>query len=346
MTCRTPQNCHAAKRAWRMAGLVKSAVDRNHTTSSKVLRVPSMETVKRVHRLISLGNSRQYNGAARILKQRMLVALNDLQREVDEAIYVASASMEARGGVSIADITADLLAIETEFPACDFDFNKQLIKVTTESVELEGTQFGAFQIELQLRYLGQHCPYRVIAVDPNPASNCDSTTHPHVQSETLCEGEGQGPIKLALEEGRLLDFFTIVNQVLHTYNAHSAYTTLGDWSGAECRDCGSTVDEDEISTCTRCDGKICGECVCSCERCDEVYCDDCTTKCEGCHETFCGSCIGSCDRCNEPYCEDCLTEDKCDDCTNEEDKATSEEPVESAEPAVHTICVGEAAVSA
>ncbi|TWU19200.1 hypothetical protein [Allorhodopirellula heiligendammensis] len=343
----TPQSRRTVKRAWRMAGLVKTAVDRHCSQQEKTLRVPSADKVKRWQRLISVARSRQYHGAERSLGKRMLDALNDLQREVDDAIYVAAASMAPRRSISLAGVTADLLAIEAEFPACDFDFTKKTIAVTTEPIEIEYTHLGAFRIELELKYLGQSCPYRVVAVDPNPTTSCDSTTHPHVQSETLCEGEGHGPIKLALTEGRLHDFFTVVNQILHTYNPHSAYTTLGDWSGTECRDCGSTVDEDDLCSCDQCDAQICSGCTCSCDGCSETHCDDCMTKCEGCQDSFCGSCISSCDRCNKPFCQDCLTEEKCDDCVNEEEgESTSDPSEESSEPAVHALCVGETAIPA
>jgi hypothetical protein len=343
----TPQSRRSVKLAWRMAVLVKTAVDRHCTQEQKMLQIPSINKVLRWQRLVSVARSRRYHGAERSLGKRVLDALYDLHHEVDEAIDAASTSARPQPGMSIADIMQDMLAIQTDFPDCGFDSTKQIIKVTTEPIEIEETQLGAFRIELKLRYLEQSCPYRVIAVDPHPASSCDSTTHPHVQSETLCEGDGHGPIKLALAEGRLHDFFTIVNQILHTYNAQSAYTTLGDWSGSECRDCGSTVDEDEIRSCDQCDGQICYECTCSCDGCSDTYCDDCLKTCEGCRDQFCGSCIASCDRCNQPFCQDCLTEDKCDDCINKEnDDSTSEDDDEASEPAVHTACVGEAVVPA
>lgn len=347
MSCRSPQSRRTVKRAWRMAGLVKAAVDRHCTPPPKTLQIPSVDKVTRWQRLISVARAHRYHGAEQSLGRRMRDALLDLHREVDEAIDWTAESAKPRPGMSIADILMDILAIDVEFPACEFNFAKQTITVTTEPIEIEGIHLGAFRVELDVRYLGQACPYRVIAVDPNPASNCDSTTHPHVQSETLCEGEGHGPIKLALEEGRLHDFFTIVNQILHTYNAHSAYTTLSDWSGTECRDCGSMVDEDEIRLCDQCDGQICCDCTCSCDGCSETYCDDCLKTCEGCSDSFCGSCIASCDRCKKPFCQDCLTEKKCDDCVNEEDQMSTSEPnAESPEPAVHTLRVGEAVVSA
>ena len=36
--------------------------------------------------------------------------------------------------------------------------------------------------------------YRVIALDPHPATKSESITHPHVQDERLCEGEGHAAI--------------------------------------------------------------------------------------------------------------------------------------------------------
>ncbi len=330
-----------------MAVLVKTAVDRHRNQEQRRLQIPSVDKVARWQRLISVARSRRYYGAEQSLGKRIRDALLDLHHEVDEALDVAAMSAIPHPGVSIADIMQDMLAIQTDFPEYGFDSTKQTIKITTETIEIDEVCLGAFRIELDLRHLGQSCPYRVIAVDPNPSSSCDSTTHPHVQSETLCEGEGHGPIKLALAEGRLHDFFTIVNQILHTYNAHSAYTTLGDWSGTECRDCGNTVDEDEIRSCDQCDGQICGECMCSCDGCSDTYCDDCVTTCQGCSDQFCGSCLASCDRCNQPFCQDCLTEDKCDDCVNKEDEeSTSEHDDEASELAVHTARVGEAVVPA
>ncbi len=43
----------------------------------------------------------------------------------------------------------------------------------------------------------------------------------------------------ALTEGRLLDFFMIVRQVLQTYSPDSPYVSLDDWYGRQCSDCDS-----------------------------------------------------------------------------------------------------------
>ena len=334
-----------------MANLVQKAVGRNRAQRSPPLRVPSTDNVERWQRMISSARTRGFRDATRVLQNRMVDALIVLQREVDEAIYVASKSDEEPTEMTTSDTMADLIAIQEDFPACEFDFTKQTVTVTTEPIEMDYIHLGSFEIELELKFIGQSNPYRVIATDPNPAATCDSTTHPHVQSESLCEGEGQEPIKRALADGRLHDFFTIVNQILQTYNPFSAYTTLSDWSGVECRDCGSSVSDDEVSSCSRCDGQLCGECTCSCESCCEPYCDECMTTCESCDSSFCGGCIESCDRCDKPFCKDCLTEDKCDDCIDEEneEKETDEADAaenESAGVAVQPLCLAEAGLPA
>src|SRR5690606_20967014 len=102
------------------------------------------------------------------------------------------------------------------------------LSVTTEPITLEGVYLGPFRIELDVDDLaaGECADYRVIALEPNPAaSNCD-VTHPHIQDEQLCEGEGRPLIRRALGEGRILDFFEFVASVLRAYNPESPYVSL------------------------------------------------------------------------------------------------------------------------
>jgi hypothetical protein len=123
----------------------------------------------------------------------------------------------------------------------------------------------------------------------NPAATNDSVTHPHVDGEALCEGEGRQPIRRALEQGRLLDFFVIIANLLRTYNSDSPYVSLSDWHGVECFDCGTTVCDDERWTCEKCDTTVCGECYSNCPECDGIFCDACVTRCEGCDENHCSA---------------------------------------------------------
>lgn len=134
------------------------------------------------------------------------------------------------------------------------------VSAVTEEIVLEGVDLGRFEIALKWDKLGCSQPYAVIALDPNPAASSSDTTHPHVQDGSLCEGDGRMPIRQALRQGRLLDFFIMVRQVLETYNAASAYVSLDQWHGIDCHDCGRLVAGDDRYTCERCEVDVCGDC--------------------------------------------------------------------------------------
>ncbi|MCA9018489.1 MAG: hypothetical protein KDA77_24450, partial [Planctomycetaceae bacterium] len=158
------------------------------------------------------------------------------------------------------------------------------ISVTTESIVLEEIYLGPFQIHLNWGdpASGRSSSYRVIAQDAQSAATDDSVTHPHVQDESLCEGEGRKPICKALEQGRILDFFLIVANLLRTYNSGSPYVSLAEWNGSSCEDCGTTVNSDDIYSCEKCNTQICNDCYVSCSCCDGIFCGECTSCCEGC----------------------------------------------------------------
>lgn len=126
------------------------------------------------------------------------------------------------------------MALRQEFDELHFDSKDRKLSVETESIRLDGLDLGRFKIELDVESLSSknNAYYEVIALDPNPAESNDNTVHPHVDANRLCEGEAQPTIRLALRQGRLLDFFQIVRQVLSSYNPSSAYTKIADWSGA------------------------------------------------------------------------------------------------------------------
>ena len=133
-------------------------------------------------------------------------------------------------------------------------------------------------------------PYDVIAQDSSYAT-VDGTTHPHVSSNSLCEGTAQRPIRQALNDARLFDFFMIVHQTLQTYNSGSAYVSLSDWHGVECRECGDSIRDEDAYSCDRCERTMCCDCRQTCEYCCDCFCDDCVERCSGCDDTTCGSCL-------------------------------------------------------
>ena len=96
-----------------------------------------------------------------------------------------------------------------------------------------------------------------------------------IAANRLCEGEGRPLIRQALRQGRLADFFLIVRQILATYNSGSAYVQLDQWSGRDCPDCGTSLNEDESICCTDCETDVCGECAGDCSACGSSVCGEC-----------------------------------------------------------------------
>lgn len=254
------------------------------------------------------------------------------------------------------DIYSDLAALYDEFEEVEIDLKQRRLSVTTEPIVLEGVHLGPFQIVFRWDRIGGPTPYHVIAVDPCPASDGSSTVHPHVSYEALCEGEGQGPIQKALKHGRLLDFFTLVRQILTTYNPRSAYVTLDRWNGVECRDCGMVASPDESTSCDRCHIDICLDCSSRCGECEELCCGGCRRSCFACGQDFCTECLSPCSECGEEFCSECLDNERCGSCRREESNLDLDEQIpevapaatESASPcpAFLALCVGETPVLA
>ena len=304
-------------------------------------------TDRKLHRsrvlAYELGNQR--------LQRERLEQLRIFHQQIASLLEQSQPSLPIDRQARLHELIADLNGLETEFGDVEINLKAKTLAVTTDPIELDGVDLGRFRIHLQLRYLGQSHPYRVIALDPTSAGSCDETTHPHVQSESLCEGDGYRAIKQALAEGRLYDFFLIVSQILQTYNPDSAYVRLEDWFGRECRDCGASIDPDDICRCCRCDAEHCDRCGVYCLSCSSNVCDDCSARCKSCDERHCDACLSTCRTCGESFCPDCLTEEYCDDCTPENKAAEApaaetETPTASNPASVQPHGVGEAAVSA
>ncbi len=90
---------------------------------------------------------------------------------------------------SLAEIYGEISALYGEFEEVEIDIKGHTLAVTTEPVVLDWLRLGAFKIRLDWNELGKTSPYRVVALDPNPAAGNDGVTHPHVQNGRLCEGE-------------------------------------------------------------------------------------------------------------------------------------------------------------
>jgi hypothetical protein len=230
---------------------------------------------------------------------------------------------------SLRDIVAEVGSLYDEFPDTIYDPKAGTLTATTDPITLEDIRLGSFKVVLELARAGQHARrecYRIIALDPNPAASNDHVTHPHVSDEHLCEGDAAVPIRAALAEGRLADFFTLVRCVLTTYNPASPYVSLDNWFGQPCHDCGDTVDEDDRFWCSGCDHDLCEGCISSCRSCDDSRCRNCLTDCPECEEPVCSECLKHCKECGSSCCRSCLADGLCPSCHETPEGETDHEP--------------------
>ncbi len=212
--------------------------------------------------------------------------------------------------------------------AIAFDSKEKCISVEIEPIELEGVLLGPFQIRLDLAklpFLERKAVYKVIAREPNrPACN-ETVTHPHVRGDLLCEGDAASSINNALLDGRLCDFFLLVQSVLRTYNSDSPYVKLEYWEGVPCYDCGCVVDGDYRFQCQGCENDFCNDCVSACSQCGFTACHSCMGACDICEQALCDGCRKTCRKCRESFCGSCVQDGVCDRC---KEKADEEAQVE------------------
>jgi hypothetical protein len=192
------------------------------------------------------------------------------------------------------ELIAEFRQLDDEFEDVQVNLKTKSITAVTDAIELEGVHLGPFAIELDWKKLldepGSHS-FRIEALDPHPAYDNDTVTHPHVKRQELCAGEAAAALTAALEQGRLADAFCLVRAVLMRYNEKSPHVRLDEWDGPGCHECGDSVpSEDRVR----------------CDACGFEYCSDCVTNCIGCEVTRCYSCLDRCAACREWCCSDCL----------------------------------------
>ncbi len=249
------------------------------------------------------------------------------------------------------DIAADLAALVEEFEEVELNLQEKKLSVLTSPIELQETYLGPFRILLHWEEIGQGPCYDVIAEDPQPADANDDVIHPHVSGQTLCEGEGSTAIRKAIAQGRLLDFFTLVKQILETYNPESAYVALSRWNGGEdCYECGYSMSQDESWSCERCSTTLCDDCRKSCEDCEASVCSGCSWSCHDCDETFCRRCLEFRPGTKILVCKQCLEKGNKSDDDETPPSPEAEQPHEgcpgSSPPASDPLCLEEALVPA
>jgi len=287
-------------------------------------------------RRIRLAHHRGWRGAAAAVTEELSIPIAQCTESLKEIFQRLTSERSSRAITTVRDIYADLVALAGEFDDVSIGLTETLVAVTMAPVVLEGVQLGRFQVRLYWGRIGTANPYYVVALAPNPARSSEETTHPHVINDRLCERDGKVPIARALREGRLVDFFHVVNSLLHTYNPASAYVALSDWEGNACVDCGETIAADDECRCDACDVVVCDRCVLTCERCEAWCCSECSRRCGSCGVDLCRRCAAECEDCHRAFCETCLSQSVlCSDCQEKQnDESVPASP--SASPEIAT----------
>jgi len=240
-------------------------------------------------------------------------------------------------GLNNTELHTELQEVSNEFN--DVGWNKRWLWATTEHIVLEDIYLGRFQIRLRLDRIGSPATggddFEVVALDPNPAGSDSEVTHPHVSGGRLCPGDATAPLRLAVQQGRLADFFQLVRSVLRTYNPASPFVRLNEWDGVRCSDCGASVSSEETVYCEACEEDFCDECTSYCRSCEATRCGACLRECRGCGDGCCSCCLSACAACGatelcasclkacadcgrKELCVDCLEHDLCASCRDEQ----------------------------
>ena len=286
----------------------------------------SWNSVQQLRRQIEMARERGWHRAAASLAEDLGRRLDDCRRELESALHALRACPAERPVSPASDVYRDILALYDEFEEVEIDLKGHELSVTTDCIVLEDVTLGPFQIRLDWERMGcSSQPYRVVATEPNPPAARDNVTHPHVQDEQLCEGDGRPAIRAALAECRLYDFMLLVSQVLHTYARGSGYVELADWDGTPCEGCGNSLGEDDRYYCNRCEATICGSCSASCQACGDAFCSGCLGNCAACGGEFCSSCMTTCRGCRKQVCDDCCEAGVCQRCREKQQQKERED---------------------
>jgi hypothetical protein len=257
------------------------------------------DSLKRGHLFVARGLA----VGARIINR----AKTEIANANSFATYAASALHNLVGRLSklaarkkppaLKDLILDLEALERDFPIVRY--SNSVLSVTTEDIVLEwdglSFDFKAFEINLDMHAVaaGAQKPYEIHAIDPQMAPD-GHHCHPHLTGSDLCSGDGTQAARCATADGRLYDFFIVINQILNTYNPDSPYVKLEVWVNG--------YDEDDENHFV-------------CEICNERYHVDDRYVCYNCNVSVCDNCSSYCDNAGESFCRTCTDDEECaEDC--------------------------------
>jgi hypothetical protein len=299
--------------ALRMAVFLRKRLLDSQKSELPVLPESQWLLCQRSARFYEKARRHGWHSAANQIRPQFVRQLTELRKAIDRSLSWEN-QQRTHPCPSLHALYKECLELREEFSEAQLDLREKTISVTTDPITLESVSLGTFHIELDLKGGDQSLNYRVIATEPYTASNDEDVTHPHVRSETLCEGEGTVPINRALEEGRLSDFFQIVCQILETYNPSSAYVELESWDGPSCIACGYSMGSDDGTRCSSSGDDVCNGCAITCPDCESDFSPNYTDRCNSCLDEFCQHCLeeGRCHACWEKLREEELeAEERC-----------------------------------
>ncbi|MCC7423040.1 MAG: hypothetical protein IT428_22420 [Planctomycetaceae bacterium] len=284
----------ASRALLRLAGKIHSRVESLQPTCSDLL-LPDADwsRCRAAGRRLEKAERRGWRLAAVRLRRELRQAMEQLRLEMHRIEDRLTASERPPRIASLREILDDLRFLPDSFDEVRWDLRQEMLSVTTEPIVLEGFPLGRFTISLDWTRIGFTRPYHVLAREPNPAASDEAVTHPHVLNGKLCEGRGAVSLRAALESGRLVDFFTIVDRILHTYHRGSPHSPLSEWGGVCCPGCGDRLSEDDLTPCERCESVLCLGCLSGCPACRGLFCASCLEPCAECRVRTCRSCLSS-----------------------------------------------------
>jgi hypothetical protein len=245
------------------------------------------------------------------LKKQLAQCLRCL---VDSAVAMNSVyAQEDQPVLSLRHWLEEITQLNDEFDGVVISKADRKIKVEIPPLTLSDVYLGAFAIEFRLK---DETPtlanFEIVALDPQPASSDSGLHHPHVRDHEICAGDAKVPVRQALETGRLVDAFLLIQATLQNYNRQSAYLTLDKWHGVACTDCSETVDPEDSYTCESCHCTLCSQCISSCSSCSSSRCPGCLCSCADCKADCCPGCLDESESNQSSYCRHCRA--RCGNC--------------------------------
>ena len=281
------------------------------------------QELEKLHRQIRHAERHGWHAARRRFLESLQFCAQRLEGHLERLLVEVRQEAAQSAPQSTAEIYRDIQTLKQDFPEVVVTPQEHELVVVTEEIVLEGVNLGPFEIRLD--YVQRDLGYRVVALQPYPATGREDVTHPHVQDDNLCEGEGRAAIRAALEACRLGDFFQVVTQILSSYARGRAYVELADWDGATCSDCGATISSRNAYTCEHCSATLCEDCYTGCPQCNLLCCSECLQPCDGCQESHCRSCLEVCPDCGKQLCPSCRDAGHFENCENRHDQQASQE---------------------